>query len=134
MKKKNDELAQAALAEENLAKLADKEKALADQAAELASKDPVADPSVKNDADKIKQKQDETANELKRLTEENPSLRKALEEARAEKAHDLAECAANSPRKRPRFIQGIGRVREAAEGRTLGGVGPQAARVGRQDE
>jgi hypothetical protein len=93
MKKKNDELAQAALAEANLSKLADKERALADQAAELAAKDPVRDPSVKNEADKIKQKQDETANELKRLTEENPALRKALDDARAEAAHDLAERA-----------------------------------------
>ena len=93
MKRKNDELAQAALAEANLSKLADKEKALADQAAELAAKDPVRDPSVKNDAEKIKQKQEETANELKRLTEENPALRKALEDARAEEARDLAERA-----------------------------------------
>ncbi len=93
MKKKNEELAQAALAEANLSKLAEKEKALADQAAELAAKDPVRDPSVKNEAEKIKQKQDETANDLKRLTEENPALRKALEDARAEHAHDLAERA-----------------------------------------
>jgi hypothetical protein len=93
MKRKNEELAQAALAEANLSKLADKEKALADQAAELAAKDPVRDPSVKNEAEKIKQKQEETANELKRLTEENPALRKALEDARAEEAHDLAERA-----------------------------------------
>ena len=85
MKKKNEELAQAVLAEANLSKLAEKEKALADQAAELAAKDPVRDPSVKNEAEKIKQKQDETANDLKRLTEENPALQ-ALEDARARSA------------------------------------------------
>ena len=74
MKRKNEELAQAALAQENLAKLADKEKALADQAADLAAKDPVRDPSAKNDAEKIKQKQDENGQRVETAHRGEPGV------------------------------------------------------------
>lgn len=89
----NEELARKAQAELELAKLADREKALADKAADLAAKDPVKDPSAKDEAEKIKQDQQKTADELQRLTEENPALRKDLDEARAEQAADLAQRA-----------------------------------------
>ncbi len=93
LRKMNEELARKAQAELNLAKLANQEKALADKAAEVAAKDPVKDPSAKDEAEKIKQEQQKTADELQRLTEENPALRKDLDEARAEQAADLAQRA-----------------------------------------
>ena len=97
MKRLNEELAQKALAQENLAKLADKEKKLADKAADLAEKDPVKDPSAKDQAEQLKQQQEQTAADLQKLTDENPALKKALDEARAEEARDLADRAKSWP-------------------------------------
>ena len=93
MRQKNEELAQKALAGLNLTKLAEQEKTLAEKAADLAAKDPVKDPSAKDEAEKIKQEQQKTTDELQKLTEQNPELRKELEEARAEEARDLSQRA-----------------------------------------
>jgi hypothetical protein len=93
MEKKNDELAQKALAEEELAKLADKEKELAQKAADLAAKDPVKDPSAKEQADQLKQQQEQNTQALQKLTDDNPALRQALDEARSQEARDLSERA-----------------------------------------
>jgi hypothetical protein len=93
MKRQNEELAQKALAQEELAKLADKEQSLAEKAADLASKDPVKDPSARDEADKIKQQQQQNADELRKLTDQNPELQKALQEANAQQARDLAQRA-----------------------------------------
>jgi hypothetical protein len=93
LKKANDDLAKLAIDQQKVQQLAKREKDLADKAAELAAKDPVRDPTGKDDAAKIKQEQEQTANELQKLTEQSEPLRKALEQARAEQARDLAERA-----------------------------------------
>ena len=132
MKRLNEELAQKALAQENLAKLADKEKELADKAADLAEKDPVKDPSAKDQAEQLKQQQEKTAAELQKLTDENPALKKALDEARAEEARDLADRAKELAKQQRDLAQGRGRRREEAEHGAAGRPGPQAAGTGRQ--
>ncbi len=93
MKKANDKLAQERLDRARLEMLADREKHLAEQAAELAAKHPVVDPSAKPQAEKIKREQAEVAAELERLAQQSEPLKQAREQARAEQAQQMAERA-----------------------------------------
>src|SRR5262249_16377711 len=60
----NEQLAQQQLDQMKLEMAAERQKDLAKQAEELAAKDPVRDPSVKNEAEQLKREQQEAANEL----------------------------------------------------------------------
>jgi hypothetical protein len=93
LKKANDLLAQQRLDQMKLEMAAEREKNLAERAAELAAKDPVRDPSAKNEAEQLRREQQEAANELRRLTEQSEALKKALDQANAEKANSLADKA-----------------------------------------
>jgi hypothetical protein len=93
LKKANERLAQERLDQQKLEMLADRQKQLAERAAELAQKDPVRDPSAKQDAELVKREQAEVAAELQRLSEQSEALRNALDDARAEQAKELAERA-----------------------------------------
>ena len=73
--------------------LADREKHLAEQAAELAAKHPVLDPTAKQQAEKIKREQAEVAAELERLAQQSEPLKQAREQARAEQTRQMAERA-----------------------------------------
>ncbi|HVS34911.1 MAG TPA: hypothetical protein VMS17_04975 [Gemmataceae bacterium] len=79
--KLNDQLAAKEAAQEQLAKLAEQEKALAEKTAEANSKE---------QTDQLKQQQQQTADELQKLAQDNPALQQALSDARAQEARDLA--------------------------------------------
>ncbi len=89
----NEKLAQERLDQARVEALADRQKQLAEQAAELAGKHPVLDPEAKNLAEKLKKEQEEVAQELKKLTENSETLKKALEEARAQQAQEAGRQA-----------------------------------------
>jgi hypothetical protein len=93
LKKANDRLAQERIDQARLEMLADREKHLAEQAAELAAKHPVLDPTVKPQAEKIQREQAEVAAELERLAEQSEPIRQARDQARAEATRGLAERA-----------------------------------------
>jgi hypothetical protein len=93
LRQANDRVAQARLDQMKLEMAAQREKALADRAAELAAKDPVKDPGAARDANDLRRDQDELANELDRLANQSEALRNALDAARAEEARKLAEKA-----------------------------------------
>jgi hypothetical protein len=93
LRKLNDRLAQDRIDQNKLEMLAEREKKLAEQAAELAAKDPVRDPKAREQADQIKKEQAEVAAELQRLTEQSEKLRNALQEDAAEQARKAAERA-----------------------------------------
>ncbi len=90
LKKANDKLAQDRLDQMKVEMLADREKQLAERAAELAAKDAVRDPAAKQELEKVKREQAEVAAELQRLTEQSEPLRQALDHARAEEAKKLS--------------------------------------------
>jgi hypothetical protein len=93
LKKTNDKLAQERIDQARLEMLADREKHLAEQAAELAAKHPVLDPTAKQQAEKIKRAQAEVAAELERLAQQSEPLKQAREQARAEQVKQMAERA-----------------------------------------
>jgi hypothetical protein len=93
MKKQNEQIAKERADQLRLEALAEKEQKLADKAGELAKKDPVRDPSAREEAEKLRREQAETAEELQRLAEQSPKLQKSLDEARAEQAKRSAEQA-----------------------------------------
>jgi hypothetical protein len=93
LKKANDKLAQDRLDQAKVEMLADREKQLAEKAAELTEKDLVRDPAAREQAEQIKREQAEVAAELQRLTEQSEALRSALDEARAEQTRQAAERA-----------------------------------------
>ncbi|HWG43712.1 MAG TPA: hypothetical protein VN688_13070 [Gemmataceae bacterium] len=93
LKKANDKLAQERLDQAKLETLADREKQLAEQAAEVAAKHPLLDPSVKPLVEKIKREQAEVAAELERLAQQSELLKQALDQARAEQTRKMAEHA-----------------------------------------
>ncbi len=93
LKKLNDLLAQQQLDQMKLELAAERQKDLAQRAEELAAKDPVRDPSAKNEAEQLRREQQEVANELKRLTEQSEAIKNALDQARADQAKQLAEKA-----------------------------------------
>ena len=82
LKRDNDKLAQQRLDQAKLEQLADRQKQLAEKATELAAKDPVRDPSAKNEAEQLKREQQDVANELQRLTEQSEAIKNALDQAR----------------------------------------------------
>jgi hypothetical protein len=93
LRQMNDRLAQERLDRARLEGLAEREKRLAEQAAELAATHPVLDPKARELAEKLKREQAETAQELERLAQQSEPLKEALEQARREQAKDLAERA-----------------------------------------
>jgi hypothetical protein len=93
LKAENDRLAREQMDLTKVERLADKEKALADRAAELAKKDPTRDPQAKKEAELLQKEQADTAAELQRLADSSELLKKALDEARAEQAREAAERA-----------------------------------------
>src|SRR5262249_57279053 len=66
LKKANEKVAQERLDQQKLEMLADRQKQLAERAAELASKDPVRDPSARQDAEPVKREQAEGPAEIQR--------------------------------------------------------------------
>lgn len=93
LKKTNRRLAQERLDKAKLEALAQREKHLAEQAAELAGKHPVLDPKARELADKIKRDQAEALGELERLAQKSEPLKEALQNAREAEAQKLAERA-----------------------------------------
>lgn len=93
MKKANEQIAQDRLAVAKLERLGDREKSLADKTAELAAKHPERDPGVKEAQEKVRREQAEVAAELNKLMEENPLIKKALDEARGEDLRQAAQKA-----------------------------------------
>jgi hypothetical protein len=93
LKKANDEIAQQRLDQMKLEMAAEREKALAERAAELAAKDPVRDRSTKQDSEQLRREQQEAADDLKRMAEQSEPLKNALNQARAEQAKSLADKA-----------------------------------------
>jgi hypothetical protein len=93
LKKANDQLAQQRLDQMKLEMAAEREKDLADRAADLAAKDQARDPSAKNEADQLRREQQQAADDLKRITEQSESLKNAMDQANAEKAKELADKA-----------------------------------------
>jgi hypothetical protein len=89
----NERLARKRLDQAKVEALADRQNQLAEQAAELSGKHPVQDPEAKKRAEKLRQEQAEVAQELQRLTQDSDTLKKALEEARAEQARQSAQKA-----------------------------------------
>jgi len=93
LKKKNDQLAQERLDRMQLEMLAEREKHLAEQTAELAAKHPVLDPKAHQLAEKIQREQADAVDELERLAQRNEVLKQALRQAQGEQAQQLAERA-----------------------------------------
>ncbi|HJT78000.1 MAG TPA: hypothetical protein VJ739_12425, partial [Gemmataceae bacterium] len=93
LRQANDRVAQQRLDQMKLEMAAQREKALADRAAELAAKDPVKDPAAARDASDLRRDQNELAAELDRLASQSEALRNALDAARAEEARKLADRA-----------------------------------------
>jgi hypothetical protein len=93
LKKANEKLAQERLDQQKVERLADRQKQLAQRAAELAAKDLDRDPSAKQELEQVKRDQAAVAEELQRLSEESEALRLALDQAHAEEAKLLSEQA-----------------------------------------
>jgi hypothetical protein len=93
MRRQNDKLAQERLDQMKLEMTAEREKQLAEQAAELAAKDPVKQPDAAKEAEELRRQQQEVANQLEQLAQQSDALREALDAARAEQAKQLAERA-----------------------------------------
>jgi hypothetical protein len=93
LKKQNEQIAKDRTDQMRFEALAEKQQQLADKAAELAKKDPVRDPSVREQAEHLRREQAETAEDLQRLAEQSPKLQKSLDEARAEMAKRAADQA-----------------------------------------
>jgi hypothetical protein len=93
LKKTNDRLAQGRLNQAKLEMLAQREKHLAEQAAEMATRHPVLDPKAREVAEKLKREQAETTGELERLTQESEPLKQSLQQAQQDEARKLAEQA-----------------------------------------
>ena len=86
LKRENDKVTQQRLDQAKVEALAEKQKELADKANDLAKND------NKQDLDSLKKEQADAAADLQKLTEQD-SIKKALEEARAEEARQLADKA-----------------------------------------
>jgi hypothetical protein len=93
LKRVNDRLAQERLDQARLEELADRQKHLAERAAELIEKHPARDPKARELAENLRREQGEVAEELKKLTEQSEPLRQAMDEARAERAKEAAQRA-----------------------------------------
>jgi hypothetical protein len=93
LKKTNRRLAQDRLDQAKLQTLAQREKHLAEQAAELAAKHPVLDPKARELAEKLKRDQAEALGELERLAQKSEPLKQALQKAREDEAQKLAKRA-----------------------------------------
>lgn len=93
LKKANQRLAQERLDRAKLETLAQREKHLAEQAAELASKHPVLDPKARELAEKLKRDQAEALGELERLAQKSEPLKQALQKTREDEAQQLAKQA-----------------------------------------
>jgi hypothetical protein len=93
MRRANDKLAQERLDQAKLELAAEREKQLAERAADLAAKDPIKDPTAPKESEQIKREQQELAKDLDKLAEQSEKLRDALDAARAEEAKQLAERA-----------------------------------------
>jgi hypothetical protein len=93
LRRLNEKLARERLDQMKLELAAEREKQLAERAAELAAKDPVKDPASAKETEELRRKQNEVAAELERLAQQSEALRDALDAARAEQARQLAERA-----------------------------------------
>jgi hypothetical protein len=93
LQKANERVAQERLDQIKLETLADREKRLAEQAAELAAKHPVLDPKAREWTENLKREQEQLAQELERLGQQSEALKQALEKARQEQARRMAERA-----------------------------------------
>jgi hypothetical protein len=93
MKQTNEKLAQERLDEARLEGLAQRERQLAERAAELATKNPVLNPTTKEQAEKLRRQQEEIAADLERIARQSEPLKQALEQARGEQAREMAERA-----------------------------------------
>jgi hypothetical protein len=91
MRKDGEALARAGVDQLKLENVAERQDELAKRAAELAAKDPVKDPKIQNEVQKLQREQDDVARELKRLTEDSATLKQAIDAARADEARRLAE-------------------------------------------
>jgi hypothetical protein len=93
LRRLNEKLARERLDQLKLELAAEREKRLAERAAELAAKDPVKEPASAKEAEDLRRRQSEVAAELERLAQQSEALRDALDAARAEQARQLAERA-----------------------------------------
>ena len=93
LKRENDRVAQARLDQMKLEKMAERQKQLAELAAELAKKDPSKDPDARAQAEQLKREQNELAAELDKLANQSEPLRNALDQAKAEETQKLADKA-----------------------------------------
>jgi hypothetical protein len=93
LREANEQLARERLDQAKIEALADRQRQLAEKAAELANKHPVQDPEAKQLAEQIRREQEEVSQELKKLAESSPALKKALEDARAEQVRQAGEKA-----------------------------------------
>jgi hypothetical protein len=93
LQKTNDHLAQERLDQARLEELADREKHLAERAAELTGKHPARDPAAGQLAEQLQHEQAEVAGELRKLAEQSEALRQALDDIRAERARQSARRA-----------------------------------------
>jgi hypothetical protein len=91
--KDSEKVAKDRLDQQKLELAAEHEQQLADRAAELETRDPYRDPNVKNDREQLQREQAEVSAELQRLTEQNPTLKDALNAARAEQLKQDADKA-----------------------------------------
>jgi hypothetical protein len=90
VKRLNDRIAAERLNQARLEELADRQKQLAERAAELVAKHPAREPKTKELAEQLKREQAEVAAELQQLTQQSEALRQALDEVRAERAREAA--------------------------------------------
>jgi hypothetical protein len=91
LRRESRQLAEAALDQMKLEAVADRQKELAKEAAQLAAKDAVKDKTTQSQLQRLQREQNDLANELQRLANDSKPLKNALDALRAEEARALAK-------------------------------------------
>jgi hypothetical protein len=134
LKKTNEQIAKERLDQNKVEQLADREKHLAEKAAELARKHPARDPEAQKLTEQLKREQAEVAEELRKLTEQSEPLRRALEEARSEQARQAAERARELARAQRDLARAAAETERNANAQRLGELARRQQEVAEKAE
>ncbi|MFO0878427.1 MAG: hypothetical protein U0840_13900 [Gemmataceae bacterium] len=132
LKEANEQMARDQQDQARLEALADRQQQLAEKAAEMASKHPVLDPNAKKQAEQVRREQEEVAQELRKLTDQSPALRKALEQARAEQARQAADKASELAQAQRELARASEQTERKRDAERLGALAQKQQELARQ--
>jgi hypothetical protein len=132
MEHANERLAQQRQDLARLQRLADRQKALADRAADLAGKDPARDPLAAEASEQLRRDQAEVAADLEKLARESPLARRALDEASADHLRQAAEDAREMARAQRELAETSDRAEQARAAERLAKLAPRQKELAEQ--